>query len=61
MTTNQQILELVSEAYAHLRTAQMQTIESDDQIIANHVRDAETLLRAALRVLSAQTNDTARR
>ena len=43
---------LVAEAHAHLGAATMQMIASDDQIIAEHVRAAEVLLRAALRTPS---------
>ena len=43
---------LVAEAHAHIGAATMQMIASDDQIITEHIRAAEVLLRAALRTPS---------
>jgi len=44
-------IEAVAEAYAHIGAARMQLIDSDDQIIAGHIRAAEAELRNALRAL----------
>lgn len=40
---------VVEEAMGHLGAAQMQTIDSDDRIIADHMRDALAILTSAWR------------
>lgn len=42
------LIDVLHEAYAHLGAAVSQTIPSDDQIIAGHVRDALALVKLAL-------------
>jgi hypothetical protein len=43
----------LEEAMAHLGAALIQTIESDDQIIMNHVRAAHTILQVVTRAQRA--------
>lgn len=47
MTLEQRLMEI----YAHLQTAVVQSLPSDDQIIMGHVRDALALVGEALREL----------
>ena len=50
------LLAKAIEARNHLSAALAQSIESDDQIIMQHVRDAYVLLGGRLEWLSAQAN-----
>jgi len=50
-------LELVADAMGHLGAARMQIVDSDDQIIAGHVRDAERLATEAWCALNQRTKE----
>ena len=43
--------KLLEDAYGHVAAAELQSIPSDDQIIAAHVRDAAGLLKGAMACL----------
>ena len=43
--------KLLEDAYGHVAAAELQSIPSDDQIIAGHVRDAAGLLKGAMACL----------
>jgi len=44
----------VDEAVGHIGAARMQLIDSDDQIIAQHIRDAEVLLSVVFRAMHSR-------
>ncbi|MCP4640626.1 MAG: hypothetical protein GY851_09345 [bacterium] len=46
------VRDAVEDALGHVGAARMQTIETDDQIIAGHIRDAEVLLGNAFRAIN---------
>jgi hypothetical protein len=48
------IKQHILEAYAHIGAALVQSIPTDDQIIAGHIRDAHAELKAALQETPAQ-------
>ena len=50
MTIEQRLMEI----YAHLKTAVVQSLPSDDQIIMGHVRDALAQTNHALREIRAE-------
>jgi len=50
MTTEQRLMEI----YAHLKTAVVQSLPSDDQIIMGHVRDALVQTNEALAEVRAE-------
>ena len=43
--------KILEDAYGHVAAAELQSIPSDDQIIAGHVRDAAGLLKGAMACL----------
>ena len=43
--------KMLEDAYGHVAAAELQSISSDDQIIAGHVRDAVGLLKGAMECL----------
>ena len=43
--------KMLEDAYGHVAAAELQSIPSDDQIIAGHVRDAAGLLKGAMACL----------
>jgi hypothetical protein len=51
--------KLMSEAMSHLGAALAQSIENDDQVIMQHVRDAYVLLGGRLEWISSQSEKTA--
>ena len=50
--------KLTNEAISHLGAALAQSIDSDDQVIMQHVRDAYVLLGGRLEWLSSQSEQT---
>ena len=50
---------LTNEAISHLAAALAQSIESDDQVIMQHVRDAYVLLGGRLEWISSQSGKNA--
>ena len=50
--------KLMYEAMSHLGAALAQSIESDDQVIMQHVRDAYVLLGGRLEWISSQSEKT---
>jgi hypothetical protein len=51
--------KLMNEAMSHLGAALAQSLESDDQVIMQHVRDAYVLLGGRLEWLSSQSEKSA--
>lgn len=51
--------EQMYEAMSHLAAALAQSLDSDDQVIMQHIRDAYVLLGGRLEWLSSQSEKTA--